>query len=126
MFGSKFAFCLLTSTMLSMPVLAADVTLYNADTIEFKTENGIDIAYTADGKTLSGALILPDDEGRQITYFYRNGEAVSSEIIEYEGIHSYGEYTIGDMNQIVSSGLTGWGWGIRNEGKCEYVLININ
>ena len=48
------------------------------------------------------------------------------EIIEYEGIHSYGEYTIGDMNQIVSSGLTGWGWGIRNEGKCEYVLININ
>lgn len=73
MFGSKFAFCLLTSTMLSMPVWAADVTLYNADDIEFKTENGIDIAYTADGKTLSGALILPDDEGRQITYFYRNG-----------------------------------------------------
>ncbi|MDO5815208.1 MAG: hypothetical protein Q4Q18_06185, partial [Methanobrevibacter sp.] len=48
------------------------------------------------------------------------------EVIELEGIHSYGEYTIGDMKQIVSSGLTGWGWGIRNEGKCEYVLININ
>ena len=48
------------------------------------------------------------------------------EIIEFERINSYGKYTIGDMEQIVSSGLTGWGWGIRNEGKCEYVLININ
>ena len=48
------------------------------------------------------------------------------EIIEYEGVNSYGKYTTGDMEQIVSSGLTGWGWGIRNEGKCEYVLININ
>jgi len=26
----------------------------------------------------------------------------------------------------VSSGFTGWGWGIRNEAKCEFVLININ
>lgn len=48
------------------------------------------------------------------------------EILEAEGINAYGEYTFGDMKQIVSSGLTGWGWGIRNEAKCEYVLININ
>ena len=48
------------------------------------------------------------------------------EMIEYKGTNAYGEFTIGDMKQIVSSGLTGWGWGIRNEGKCEYVLININ
>ena len=39
---------------------------------------------------------------------------------------NYGEYEIGDMKQIVSSGLTGWGWPMRNEAKCEYVLININ
>ena len=39
---------------------------------------------------------------------------------------TYGEYDFGDMKQIVSSGLTGWGWPIRNEAKCEYVLININ
>ena len=38
----------------------------------------------------------------------------------------YGEYHFGDMEQIVSSGLTGWGWPMRNEAKCEYVLININ
>lgn len=42
------------------------------------------------------------------------------------GMCTYGEYDFGDMKQIVSSGLTGWGWPIRNEGKCEYVLININ
>ncbi len=39
---------------------------------------------------------------------------------------NYGEYEIKDMKQIVSSGLTGWGWPMRNEAKCEYVLININ
>lgn len=38
----------------------------------------------------------------------------------------YGKYNFGDMTQIVSSGLTGWGWPMRNEAKCEYVLININ
>lgn len=38
----------------------------------------------------------------------------------------YGEYQFGNMEQIVSSGLTGWGWSMRNEAKCEYVLININ
>ena len=38
----------------------------------------------------------------------------------------YGEYHFGDIEQIVSSGLTGWGWPMRNEAKCEYVLININ
>ena len=48
------------------------------------------------------------------------------EMIELTGTNTYGEYTFGDMKQIVSSGFTGWGWGIRNEAKCEYVLININ
>lgn len=38
----------------------------------------------------------------------------------------YGDYEFGNMHQIVSSGLTGWGWPMRNEAKCEYVLININ
>lgn len=44
----------------------------------------------------------------------------------YLGYLVYGEYDFGDMKQIVSSGLTGWGWPMRNEAKCEYVLININ
>ena len=48
------------------------------------------------------------------------------EMIELIGTNTYGEYSFGDMKQIVSSGFTGWGWGIRNEAKCEFVLININ
>ena len=47
-------------------------------------------------------------------------------IYNLSGRLNYGEYEIGDMKQIVSSGLTGWGWPMRNEAKCEYVLININ
>ena len=47
-------------------------------------------------------------------------------IYDLTGRLNYGEYEIGDMKQIVSSGLTGWGWPMRNEAKCEYVLININ
>ena len=38
---------------------------------------------------------------------------------------NYGEYKIEDMDMIVSSGLAGWGWSMRNEAKCEYVLITI-
>lgn len=39
---------------------------------------------------------------------------------------NYGEYTFGDMKQIVSSGFGGWGIPLRNEGKCEYTVIHIN
>ena len=47
----------------------------------------------------------------------------------FEGLRGnlvYGEFHFGNMELIVSSGLTGWGWSMRNEAKCEYVLININ
>ena len=47
------------------------------------------------------------------------------EIIEYEGVNSYGKYTTGDMEQIVSSGLTGWGWGIRNEDEGLLLLVSL-
>lgn len=41
-------------------------------------------------------------------------------------IYTYGLYMHHSMVQIVSSGLAGWGWPIRNEEKCEYVLVNVN
>ena len=47
-------------------------------------------------------------------------------IEKMKGMLVYGEFQFGDMKQIVSSGLTGWGWLLRNEAKCEYVIININ
>lgn len=45
---------------------------------------------------------------------------------ELNHIYNYGIYKHHTMTLIVSSGLIGFGWPMRNEGKCEYVLININ
>ena len=47
-------------------------------------------------------------------------------LYDFMGIKKYGEYDFGKMKQIVSSGLTGWGWQFRNEAKCEYVLVHVN
>ena len=41
-------------------------------------------------------------------------------------LSGHGIYKHHTMTLIVSSGLIGSGWPMRNEGKCEYVLININ
>ncbi|MGN1133256.1 MAG: metallophosphoesterase, partial [Oscillospiraceae bacterium] len=38
---------------------------------------------------------------------------------------SYGEYDYGNMKLIVSSGHTGWGFPIRTQKHCEYVVINL-
>lgn len=42
------------------------------------------------------------------------------------GTLNYGPYHFGDMTHIVSSGIAGWGWPLKNVGKAEYVIININ
>lgn len=44
---------------------------------------------------------------------------------ELAGILNYGKYQIGDSNVIVSSGFTGWGYPIRTEKNCEYVVIDL-
>ena len=44
---------------------------------------------------------------------------------ELAGVLNYGEYQKGDCKVIVSSGFTGWGYPIRTEAHCEYVVINI-
>ena len=63
----------------------------------------------------------------QISGHSHGGQLFPYSIMEKSmGYLIYGEYHFGDMEQIVSSGLTGWGWPMRNEAKCEYVLININ
>ena len=62
----------------------------------------------------------------QISGHSHGGQLFPYSIMEKSmGYLIYGEYHFGDMEQIVSSGLTGWGWPMRNEAKCEYVLINI-
>lgn len=42
------------------------------------------------------------------------------------GMMNYGEYRAGDCRVIVSSGFTGWGYPVRTEEHCEYVVINIS
>ena len=39
---------------------------------------------------------------------------------------TYGLQTIGDLTSIVSSGAGGWGYAFRNEGICEYVVIDLS
>jgi predicted MPP superfamily phosphohydrolase len=41
------------------------------------------------------------------------------------GTLNYGEYKQGNMKVIVSSGAAGWGFPIRTQGKCEYVVVNL-
>lgn len=63
----------------------------------------------------------------QISGHTHGGQLFPVSLIEkMKGMLVYGEFQFGDMKQIVSSGLTGWGWLLRNEAKCEYVIININ
>jgi len=45
---------------------------------------------------------------------------------ELTGVLNYGEYQEGDCKVIVSSGFTGWGYPLRTEEHCEYVIINLS
>lgn len=38
---------------------------------------------------------------------------------------NYGRYEEGGCTLIVSSGATGWGFPVRTQGKCEYVVVDI-
>ena len=44
---------------------------------------------------------------------------------EFFGGLNYGEYQEGGCKVIVSSGATGWGFPIRTQGNCEYVVIHL-
>ena len=38
---------------------------------------------------------------------------------------NYGQKTFGNMELVVSSGIAGWGYPVRTEQHCEYVMIHI-
>lgn len=40
-------------------------------------------------------------------------------------MHSYGEYQEENTKLIVSSGFTGWGFSVRTEKNCEYVVVDL-
>lgn len=41
------------------------------------------------------------------------------------GKMNYGQYEKDGCRVIVSSGVTGWGFPVRTQGKCEYVVVNL-
>ncbi|MGC2872824.1 metallophosphoesterase [Ihubacter sp. mB4P-1] len=45
--------------------------------------------------------------------------------LKASGSYNYGLYDGETCKVIVSSGFTGWGYPMRTEGKCEYVLIRL-
>jgi len=49
------------------------VELSDESNLLFQTENEREIAYNADGKRFSGAVIRRDEDGHQMTFFYQNG-----------------------------------------------------
>lgn len=52
---------------------AKSIALTNAEDLLFTTENNLETVYLKSGGLFSGAVKVADDEGRKITYFYRNG-----------------------------------------------------
>ena len=38
---------------------------------------------------------------------------------------NYGKETFNHCTKIISSGLVGWGFSIRTEGICEYMVVNV-
>ena len=46
-------------------------------------------------------------------------------VIALFGGMPYGRYQTGDCTSIVSSGFAGWGFPIRTQGVCEYVIVDI-
>lgn len=46
-------------------------------------------------------------------------------LIELFGGLTYGLYREGDCQVIVSSGAAGWGFPVRTQGRCEYVVVHL-
>ena len=44
----------------------------------------------------------------------------------FQNKYVYGQYKIDNSYLVVSSGFTGWGYPIRTEKYCEYVIVSIN
>ncbi len=46
-------------------------------------------------------------------------------LTDWIGGMNYGLYQTENCQSIVSSGFAGWGYGIRTQGHCEYVIVDI-
>jgi len=80
----------------------------------------------ADHQPLDEELNAKSGVDLQISGHNHGGQVFPyGEIIMLSGWPNYGVYEYDNMKLIMTSGFTGWGFPMRNEKKCEYVLINI-
>lgn len=79
-----FSIIFFSALFLIKPVYADGVALSNAEDLNFLTEDGVEKVYMKDGKPFSGAVVLPDSEERQVTYFYRNGKKHGIALARFE------------------------------------------
>lgn len=128
-------------------IMEDDKTTFNDDIVlvgradaEWSGEaNRLNISQLIDEEDLSKFIVVADhqpieaeESTNQGADLQISGHTHGGQVFPYEqfqklmGMYPYGEYDVGDGKLIVSSGLTGWGWPMRNQEKCEYVLIHIN
>lgn len=56
------------------PASAEGIALYKTEELRFENKDGREIVYNQSDELFNGAVVLPDDEGRKITYIYKNGQ----------------------------------------------------
>ena len=75
------------------------------------------------------SLRLPEgiDRGGVVRFWYWPAGKIFpvGYLTESFGGLNYGEYQKDGCKVIVSSGAAGWGFPIRTQGKCEYVVIHL-
>jgi len=80
-----FPYMLFVSLIFSSAGAAAqEYKLTPYEDIAVKTEKDGETVYDKEGKLFSGAVVIPDAEGRKITYFYRNGKRDGRAFSRYE------------------------------------------
>lgn len=66
--------CLLATNFLVFNVSAQGIPLYQAQELRFAEKNGQEFVYNQKDEPFTGAIIVPDEEGINTTYVYRNGQ----------------------------------------------------
>ena len=92
----SFLFSALILPAICFEAGAAEIDLYSADDLQFKVSENKEIVYDKDGKPFSGAVILPDEAQRQMTYFYKDGQKNGVAISRYDDEHIELETTYKD------------------------------
>ena len=69
------------------PKVISDTELFNLEELDFKTEDGAEVVYLEDGTLFSGAVKIPDEQYREIIYFYKNGKKDGT-AISYDDNHN--------------------------------------